>query len=416
MGPDSHLRRSVASSVVVLTVLVSVSFLAAAGQEPITLTPNAGPVPESLFCLNILFHPLTKVPWPAVPFASWRLSHTNWADLEPQKDSWYFTLLDRYADWGQQHHTEILMPLAYTPPWASSAPDAKTDVEANAPPGLSGPPRDMQDWKNFVRTIATRYKGRIHVFEIWNEPNRRQSWVGDVDTMIAMTQAAQQILKETDPHNIVVAPAPEQEYGLPWLNEFLRKGGARYVDVIAYHFYVGQKPPESVVPLIRKVRDAMAEYHTGQRPLWNTEAGWLGPNKLPPDLAAAYVARAYLLNWASGVSRFYWYAWEDHSGAMIELTEKDNATLTEAGKAYATIEEWMRGSVLERCAGSAEATWTCDLSKDGQESHIVWNADGDQTLQIPQGWNATTAKTLLGGESPIENGTVSIGAQPVLIH
>jgi Glycosyl hydrolases family 39 len=406
--------RVVSISLLAIALLICLS--ATAGEEPIVLTPNAGPIPASLFCLNILFHPLTKVPWPAVPFASWRLSHTNWADLEPQKDNWYFTLLDRYADWGDQRHTEILMPLAYTPQWASSVPDAKTDVEANAPPGLSGPPRDMEDWKNFVRTVATRYKGRIHVFEIWNEPDRQQSWVGDVDTMITMTQAAREILKEVDPHNIVVAPAPEQEKGLPWLNEFLRKGGARYVDVIAYHFYVGEKPPETMVPLIQKVRAAMAEYHTGERPLWNTEAGWLGPKTLPGGLAAGYVARAYILNWASGVSRFYWYAWEAHNFTEVQLTERDNTALTPAGVAYRTVEQWMIGNVLDRCMSSNDGMWVCDLSRNGTRSHIVWNPDGDRVLTLPQDWNAANVFDLQGHEAPITGGSITIGAQPVLVQ
>lgn len=404
---------------VVLALLAVVTFIwkpATAGVDSIVLTPNRGPVPASFFCLNILFHPLTKVPWPAVPFASWRLSHTNWADLEPQKDNWYFTLLDRYADWAEQHHTEILMPLAYTPTWASSVPDAKTDVEANAPPGLSGPPQNLEDWKNFVRTIATRYKGRIHVFEIWNEPNRPQSWVGDVDTMITMTQQAREILKEVDPHNIVVAPAPEQEKGVPWLEEFLRKGGARYVDVIAYHFYVGQKPPETMVPLIQKVRGLMAQYHTGERPLWSTEAGWLGKTALPSDLGAAYLARAYVLNWAAGVNRFYWFAWEIHNGTMIELTAKDNATLTSAGKAYATVERWMTGRTVDRCAFSESGTWICDLNENGTYSHIVWSTTGDQTFEIPSSWNVATIETLQGDRFPPHSGSAIIGAQPILMQ
>ena len=409
---------AVAGVVLVLlaATALSVSIFATADESPIVLTPNAGPIPGALFSLNILFHPLTKVPWPAVPFGGWRLSHTNWADLEPQKGNWYFALLDRDADWAQEHHTESLMPLAYTPTWASSVPDARTDVEANAPPGLSGPPSDIEDWKNFVRTVATRYKGRIHVFEIWNEPNRQQSWVGDVDTMIAMTREARTILKEVDPHNIVVAPAPEQEKGLPWLNEFLRKGGARYADVIAYHFYVGTKPPEAMVPLIQKVRQAMAEYHTGERQLWDTEAGWLGPTSLPPEMAAGYVARAYLLNWASGVSRFYWYAWENHHGTLIELTEKDNATLTAAGKAYVTIEQWMVGNVLTQCSDSSDGTWTCDLQKDGSTVHIVWNTEGHDALQVPGDWNAKSVSTLSGESYAVGNGTVRIGQQPVLIQ
>jgi hypothetical protein len=392
-------------------------FCLASGHEAgLVLTPAAVPVPPSFFALNILFHPLNKVPWPEVPFGGWRLSHVNWADLQPQKDNWYFVLLDRYADWGQQHNTEILMALTYTPRWASSAPDAPTDVETGNPPGLSGPPRDMEDWRIFVRTVATRYKGRIHVYEIWNEPNRPQSWVGDVDTLIAMTKEARKILKQVDAQNIVVAPAPEEEKGLPWLNEFLRKGGAQYVDVIAYHFYVGAKPPEDIVPLIQKVQSAMAKYHTGERPLWNTEAGWLGPTTLPADLAAAYVARAYLLNWAAGVSRFYWYAWENHHGTLVELTEKDNKTLTPAGKAFGTIEEWMTGSVMSRCARSSDGMWVCDSQKNGIPAHIVWNPAGNHTLQVPHEWNAGLMKTLSGEQARIQNESVTVGIQPILIQ
>lgn len=395
---------------------LSIFSLAAQDEAGLVLTRPAVPVPPSYFDLNILFHPLNKVPWPAAPFGGWRLSHVNWSDLEPQKDNWYFTLLDRYADWGQQHNTEILMALAYTPQWASSAPDAHTDVETGNPPGLSGPPRDMEDWRTFVRTVATRYKGRIHVYEIWNEPNRHQSWVGDVDTLIVMTREARRILKEVDPNNIVVAPAPEEEKGLPWLEEFLRKGGAQYVDVIGYHFYVGAKPPEEMVPLIQKVRSAMTQYHTSERPLWNTEAGWLGPTALPADLAAAYVARAYVLNWAAGVSRFYWYAWESHQGSLIELTARDNTSLTPAGKAFGTIQQWMTGSVLNRCAPSRDGLWLCDLQKNQIQSHIVWNPAGDHTFQTPQEWNAVLMRTLSGEQARIQNGSIVVGTQPILVQ
>jgi hypothetical protein len=408
-------RKWILISLLVVTVLSTAS-LAGLGDADAVLIPTTDPVPPSYFALNILFHPLNRVPWPSVPFGGWRLSHASWADLEPQKDSWYFTLLDRYAYWGQQHNTEILMPLAYTPQWASSAPNAPTDVENGNPPGLSGPPRDMDDWRTFVRTVATRYKGRIHVYEIWNEPERPQSWVGDVDTMIVMAREARKILKEVDPGNIVVAPATAGERGLRWLNEFLQKGGAQYVDVIAFHFYVGANPPEDVVPLIRRVRDLMAQYHLGERPLWNTEAGWLGSTALAQDLSAAYVARSYVLNWAAGVSRFYWFAWEIHQGSSIELTGKDNATLTPAGKAYEIIEQWMTGAVLNQCVRSNDGMWTCDLQKNRTQSHIVWNPAGDRALQIPQNWNAVLIKTLSGEQSQVQNQSAIVGTQPILIQ
>ena len=406
------------SSCAALLILVTAWTSLVLGAEPSVVgNPSHEPIPPSYFSMNILFHPLNHVPWPSVPLGGWRTSHAAWADLQPERGRWYFDLLDKYATWSQDHHLEILMPLAYTPRWASSNPDAATDVEVGNPPGLSGPPRDMEDWRVFVRTVATRYKGRIHDWEIWNEPNRPQSWTGSVDTMVEMTREASKILKEVDPENRVVSPAPTGIYGLPFLDKFLSKGGGQYVDAIGYHFYVGHEdPPEAMLSLIDKVKATMQRYGLANKPIWNTEAGWLGPNLLSPDLQAAYISRAYILNWADGVSRFYWYAWENHHGTQIELVERDNATLTPAGKAFATTQLWMTGAIMTRCTNSSDGTWMCDLHNKSGAFHILWNTNGDTTLAIPEDWHASHASSLAGGKTTIQGTSITIGVQPILIQ
>jgi hypothetical protein len=386
-------------------------------DSSVVLYPSGQPVPASYFSLNILFHPLNPVPWPSVPVGGWRTSHTNWAEIQLEKDRWNFDLLDKYVQWSQIHNTEILMPLTYTPRWASSTPDAPTDVESGNPPGLSGPPRDMADWRIFVQAVATRYQGRIRDWEIWNEPNRPQSWTGSVDTMVEMTREAAAILREVDPHNRIVSPAPEETKGLAFLDKFLSEGGGEYVDVIGYHFYVSPEGrPEDMVPLINKVKAAMQNYGVADKPLWNTEAGWLGSDSLSPDLGAAYVARAYILNWAAGVSRFYWFAWENHHGTQIELTEHDNTTLTRAGIAFATTQEWLTGAVMTRCASSVEGTWICDLEKNNSRFHIVWNTEGTAIFPLPDGWHASYVNHLSGGKTAIQGRSIVLGVQPVLIN
>jgi len=40
----------------------------------------------------------------------------------------------------------------------------------------SGPPDNMEDWKDFVQQLAERYKGKIQIYEIWNEPNISREW------------------------------------------------------------------------------------------------------------------------------------------------------------------------------------------------------------------------------------------------
>lgn len=411
-------RRFILSSLAGLAlVLVPAGNGPAQSSNP--LNPPREPIPSSYFAMNILFHPLNMkyVPWPSVALGGWRTSHAAWADLEPERNRWNFDLLDKYVGISQAHHLEILMPLAYTPRWASSAPDAATDVEAGNPPGLSGAPRDMEDWRTFVRTVATRYKGRIHNWEIWNEPNRPQSWTGSVETMVDMTHEAYTILKQIDPANIVVSPAPTGTYGLKFFEAFLSKGGGQYADAIGYHFYIGRDdPPEAMVTLIGAVKKIVDKYGVGTKPIWNTEAGWLGPEFLPPNTQAAYLARAYILNWASGVTRFYWYAWENHHGTRIELVGPDNATLTPAGKAFATIQEWMTGAVLTRCTAADTGVWTCELEHSGRSAHILWSVRGDTLVPVPAAWHAREALSLDGTSRAILGNPASIGFAPVLLQ
>ncbi|MFZ0747573.1 MAG: glycosyl hydrolase [Terracidiphilus sp.] len=385
-------------------------------QSPALSNPTLAPVPASYFSMNILFHPLNRVPWPAVPIGGWRTAHVFWADIEPQPNHWYFDLLDKYVSWSQAHQTPILMQLAYTPRWASSTPDAPTDVEATNPPGLSGAPRNMEDWRTYVKTVATRYKGRIHNWEIWNEPNRPQSWTGSVDTLVEMTHEASAILKQIDPANIVVSPAPTETRGLAYLDAFLTKGGGKYVDVIGYHFYVGREPPEAMVTLIGGVEKVLAKHGLESMPLWSTEAGWLGSDLLPPDVQAAYLARAYILSWASGVSRFYWYAWENHHGTRIELVGPDNATLTPAGKAFGTIQNWMTGAVLAGCRLAKNGVWICGLERGNRTSHLVWSAGGETPFPVPAAWGAQEVDSLDGDRAPIPGNAISAGNSPVLIQ
>jgi len=366
--------------------------------------------------MNIMFHPLNRVPWPAAPIGGWRMAHVFWADIQLEPNRWYFDLLDKYVGWSQAHHTELLMQLAYTPRWASSTPDAPTDVEVTNPPGLSGAPRNMEDWQTFVRTIATRYKGRIHNWEIWNEPNRPQSWTGSVETLVEMTREAYIILKQIDPTCTVVSPAATEARGVAYLDSFLQKGGGQYVDVIGYHFYVSRDDPETMVGLIDAVKKVMVKRGAGTKPLWSTEAGWLGPDMLPPDTQVAYLARAYILGWAFGVTRLYWFAWELHHGSRIELVGPDNGTLTPAGHAFVNIQAWMTGAVLTRCTGNSSGLWTCDLTGSGRNTHILWNVKGSAQFQLPPEWNAKELDSLNGNRAAVEGKSIEVGAQPVLIQ
>jgi hypothetical protein len=284
-------------------------------------------------------------------------------------------------------------------------------------PGRTSEPLDIEDWRAFVRQVATRCRGRIHAYEIWNEPNLKQFWVGNTDQLITLVREAHDIIKEIDPTALIVSPSATTGGGIGWLDDFLRKGGARYVDVIGYHFYVYPQTPEAMVGLIQRVKQTLANNGASDKPIWGTEQGWAGPKPFPSEeVGAAYIARAYTLSWAAGVTRLYWYSWYDHKWVALETTEADNQMLTQAGRAYAIIQQWLSGARMDSCNKGADGTYNCQLARDGAKEWIVWNANGMTNFSVPSSWHATTVTPLLGQPQPVRGPNIQIGPTPQLLN
>jgi hypothetical protein len=110
--------------------------------------------------------------------------------------------------------------------------------------------------------------------------------------------------------------------------------------VVGYHLYVAPRQPEDILGLIQRVKQAMASNGAADKPIWCTEFGWQDPKPFPSDeLGAAYLTRVFILAWASGIQRVYWYSWDNHSGVALETTTPDNQTAKAAGLAYGVIQQ-----------------------------------------------------------------------------
>jgi len=193
--------------------------------------------------------------------------------------------------------------------------------------------------------------------------------------MVEMTRVASAVIHQADPDALVLSPAPEGANGVPWLRAFFILGGAQYVDVMAYHFYVSPDPPEQILALAAQVRTALDAAHV-DKPFWNTETGWGPPHVFATDgEQAAYVARALLLAWVSGAGRFYWYSWDNRNWATLSLTRGDAYAPTPAATAFDAIRRWMSGRRVDECVRDHAGTWSCRLTAPGEESFIYWNPD-----------------------------------------
>jgi len=394
------------------------------------LRPPTAPIPPTLFGMHI-HRAATTTPWPPIPFGTWRLwdTYSAWPNLEPEKGKWNFQLTDRYVELAEQHHVEVVFPVALSPTWAS----ARQEEKSGYGPGNAAEPRDLNDWRNYVLTIATRYKGRVRTYEIWNEPNLKSFYSGSVTQLVQLASVAYQTLKEVDPTITVCSPAFTGAGGVSMFEEYLKAGGRKYADVIGYHLYVNPDPPEEMVPLIQQVKEAMVRTGAANKPLWNTESGWAiqnaqsvvepAPGKgynsvvLPQDGAASYLARAYVLSWASGVSRFYWYSW-DHG--VMGLVDHDAKTLKSPAIAYGEIGKWLVGAVMLSCKSNTDGTWVAEVSRQvNYHGWIVWNPNTRRTFNfpIPPEWNVIQIRDLLGHVSALAPGaSIEVSVMPHLLE
>jgi hypothetical protein len=319
---------------------------------------------------------------------------------------------------------EIILPLGLSPQWASARP---TEPSAYGL-GNAAEPANINDWITYVSAVANRYKGRIHYYELWNEVNLSGFYSGSVDEMVTLAQTAYQTLKSIDPSITFLSPScVANDSRVAWFQEYLQKGGGQYADVLNYHFYVSPNAPEAMVPFIGNIEQIIAANGLSGKPLWNSESGWYIQNQsgtvapmgsfsvvLSSDQASAYVARSYVLNWASGIDRFCWYAWDNYN---MGLVEQDGVTLKSPAIAYGQVYSWLTGARMISCGQNSQGTWVARIVEaNGHAARIVWNAAQTVTMQAPAEWNALTVKDLTGNSTAVTDGQLTLGPMPVLVE
>jgi len=113
-------------------------------------------------------------------------SRTRWADLEPRRGEFDWSILDRLVAGAGRAGLPALLTFGGTPEWAS--PDGALSVYDDG--SRASPPDDLADWDRFVDAVVRRYRGRIEAYELWVLANDRRLYSGSVETLVEMTRRA----------------------------------------------------------------------------------------------------------------------------------------------------------------------------------------------------------------------------------
>jgi polysaccharide biosynthesis protein PslG len=239
----------------------------------------------------------------------WIRQQVPWKDTERPDRTFAFDELDQIVESVNSKGFKLLLSVAKSPDFLTGGKDD------------NGLPQDPKDFGRFVEELATRYKGRVHAIEVWNEQNLAVENGGrvvpeDVERYVELLKEGYTRIKAVDPSIIVVAGAlsstaennPERAVDdISYYRAMYSYNGGEirdYMDVQGFHPAATLNPPEKLWPddpgpgcqmepqqwcddrthyfrHIEDVRAAMVESGRGAKKIWITEMGWATENDTP---------------------------------------------------------------------------------------------------------------------------------------
>lgn len=316
----------------------------------------------------------------------------SWRRIQPERGVYRWDVLDAaVANAESIGAQEILYTVGVLPVWAASSLEP-----AIYGPGTATHPVNNADYIAFVTAIASRYKGRITAYQLWNEANLRIFYQGTPAQLAQLVAQASWAIKSIDPAAKIVAPSalvdangPADPYGDQFFVTFAAELRARGwpVDAVSVHLYApADRGPGTRARYLRAAK-RWFESHGWAGPMWDTETSYGDRRPWSPlrkvytgKKAATYVARTYIDSMRYGVPRVFWYGWEvDILG--VDLTIQGQRT--QAGDAFLTISRWMSGASWRGCKKSGRVT-TCTMRRDGTR-YVIKYASKRTKIRLPSG-------------------------------
>ena len=258
-----------------------------------------------------------------------------WREMQPKKHKYDWSFWDDFVHMAADEYDVHLIPyVCYTPLWASSSTNADYWQQ---------PPKDEDQFANFMKQLVSRYGSRIHSWEIWNEPDNPYYWRGSVEQFADLLRAGAQVVHAADPTAKTVTG------GLAWNMDFLEallvNPGISNMDVINLHNYNEtwtSEPLERIPDSVGRVSDLIHQ-HGQHQEIWLGEVGYSDfhrgsfvsgqyiahfENEHTPQAQAASLFRVMTLASASGkVSLVAWYRLHDLPWTPTDIGDQNNSCL-----------------------------------------------------------------------------------------
>ncbi len=229
----------------------------------------------------------------------WIRQQVWWRQIEPWPGTYTWGELDGIVADANARGLKVLLSIVRSPEWATG--------------GGYGIPRHPEDMGDFLYALASHYRGQVHAYEIWNEPNlavENAGRVADPEDYVELLHETYRRIKEADPEAKVISGAlTPTGVSKPWISaddiDYLRTMLAyrdglflSSCDAVGAHAAGTHNPPDTLWPdrpgpharwrdhpthyfrHVENVHAVLLEFGA-EKPIWITEFGWATPNYSP---------------------------------------------------------------------------------------------------------------------------------------
>jgi hypothetical protein len=228
----------------------------------------------------------------------WIKQQIEWFRYHQGPGQYEWSELDRIVNACSGGGLNILFSVVKAPRWARPAGD--TD---------EGPPADFNVYGEFLTALATRYKGRVQAYEIWNEQNLYYEWGGrggkiSAARYVELLKVAYRAVKAADPAAVVISGAltptgvSDGDIAIDdrvYLEQMYQAGLKSYCDAVGAHPSGYNNPPDAdwrtfqdpsdtfgaknhpswfFRGTVESYRNTMVAFGDADKKIWVTEFGW----------------------------------------------------------------------------------------------------------------------------------------------
>jgi hypothetical protein len=241
----------------------------------------------------------------------WFKQQVEWFRYNSGPGQYDFQALDRVANSAQAAGIKVLFSVVKAPKWARPPGDTE-----------EGPPADPNTYGDFLRALATHFKGRVQAYEIWNEQNLYYEWGGyghklNAANYVSLLKVGYQAIKSVDPGATVISGAltptgwNDGDTAIDdrvYLQQMYNAGLRNYCDAIGAHPSGYNNPPDAdwrtwndpattaakghpswyFRNTMEDYRNIMVANGDGAKRIWVTEFGWASVEGLGVAPAPGY--------------------------------------------------------------------------------------------------------------------------------